>query len=1017
MSEEGNSSHPTSGAQIIIEKEKKGEVTNSHETEVHEMVLNKAQENGGKLQVHFSNLEKMDVETRKMVELATPSISKDPPVVQGPSKRKLPGVEICKDSTLLKLGPNRKKYPTLKDLQKKDWDLNVKTGTSKFSQSNLSVPIKGNAIKNRKRKKGWVVVNYTKAQAEGDREFDRNTPSQCMINNVFGKATTNGEGLMPDIRNDMQRMVILAKGPQGTIEMLIDSGADYSVISEIHWNKYFGIPMTEWKGLEIGTIHQGFSIVGEGLCNFQSNELEMEARFCIVSAEFERDFYLVSDCSGIAAGVMLAQIWDGYEHPVAFASKVLKIEQRKWHPYEQETFACLFGLRTFHHYLAYGKFYFVTDCRALAHFNTTREVSPKVTRWLGELATHSKSRFIHRPGVRLPIPDGLSRDERFQEGEPAEKTPIRSFPDKFFETATLSEIKDAMEIGRFPFMVAGNSTSINTVTSVKAESLIARVVTAQKKDKFCKEIVGFFREGVNPDQEQEIKIFLKKIQGLYASGGVVFKVPQCGERHAPLPYVPTNILRNQIMRDYHEDIRNGHPGAQRLKAKIMIDFWWASMKIDVEKFCSSCFLCKANKPQKSLVVPLQPIELMGPWEFLSLDHVGPFPRTQGGYTHVLVIIDRFTRWVELCCIKGKIGEEKGDLNAKTTAKKILKRIVFRYGVPLKVLTDGGTSFRGEFDKCLQDHKIEHVRGNAYKHNTNGMAERVMRVIEEMLRHYVNTDKNNWDDLIMSCHLAINTSLGWGPKMSPYFLNFGREADSGNQVTKLRDMDDTMGENLAEESVRREELRLTSWKEAEANNRESQEDMIQLSPRTRFDKLEIGQWVMVKRTKETLGGKLESRNTGPWEVMNIDSRNNCNLRSAGGGETQNGIHVTKMSRYIGKIPEVQEFVPSQYIDMKAILRDMPKEKAQRKWVVDMTIHLQEIAPDRKTGINPACLIKQRIEVFWTQQKARGWFKGTIVGYNTESKTFSIEYDIASEDGNRIYSESLLSTRMPVWRFLK
>jgi hypothetical protein len=31
---------------------------------------------------------------------------------------------------------------------------------------------------------------------------------------------------------------------------------------------------------------------------------------------------------------------------------------------------------------------------------------------------------------------------------------------------------------------------------------------------------------------------------------------------------------------------------------------------------------------------------------LGLDMIGPFKKSQGGYTHVLVVIDKFTKWIE-----------------------------------------------------------------------------------------------------------------------------------------------------------------------------------------------------------------------------------------------------------------------------------------------------------------------------------------------------------------------------------
>jgi hypothetical protein len=42
----------------------------------------------------------------------------------------------------------------------------------------------------------------------------------------------------------------------------------------------------------------------------------------------------------MAVRAMLAQIWDGYEHPVSYYRKELSGAQRNWHPFKQERYAC-----------------------------------------------------------------------------------------------------------------------------------------------------------------------------------------------------------------------------------------------------------------------------------------------------------------------------------------------------------------------------------------------------------------------------------------------------------------------------------------------------------------------------------------------------------------------------------------------------------------------------------------------------------------------------------------------------
>jgi transposase InsO family protein len=68
---------------------------------------------------------------------------------------------------------------------------------------------------------------------------------------------------------------------------------------------------------------------------------------------------------------------------------------------------------------------------------------------------------------------------------------------------------------------------------------------------------------------------------------------------------------------------------------------------------------------------------------LSVDSIGPLPADQFGNEHILVVIDDFTRFVELYAIK--------DVSALEAAKVLLNHLG-RYGVPTKLRSDRGSQF-------------------------------------------------------------------------------------------------------------------------------------------------------------------------------------------------------------------------------------------------------------------------------------------------------------------------------------
>jgi len=90
------------------------------------------------------------------------------------------------------------------------------------------------------------------------------------------------------------------------------------------------------------------------------------------------------------------------------------------------------------------------------------------------------------------------------------------------------------------------------------------------------------------------------------------------------------------------------------------------------------------------------------WPFVvwGLDLVGPLQKAAGGYTHLLVAIDKFSKWIEARPITNVRSEQ---------AVLFFIDIIHQFGIPNVIITDNGTQFTGK--KFLDFCDRHHIREN------------------------------------------------------------------------------------------------------------------------------------------------------------------------------------------------------------------------------------------------------------------------------------------------------------------
>ena len=174
----------------------------------------------------------------------------------------------------------------------------------------------------------------------------------------------------------------------------------------------------------------------------------------------------------------------------------------------------------------------------------------------------------------------------------------------------------------------------------------------------------------------------------------------------------------------HNEIA-GHGGVER--TLICLDKQnkhWKYMREHVKQFIRQCPFCQK---MNYLKVPIHTHPFTtasySVMERLGIDTIGPLPESENGMKYILVIIDAFTRWVELYALRDTTAEEERD---------VLIQHYGRFGCPSQVITDNGSQFLNRvLEEVTKLVGYEHVTTLAYSKEENALVERANK---EVLRH-------------------------------------------------------------------------------------------------------------------------------------------------------------------------------------------------------------------------------------------------------------------------------------------
>ena len=152
-----------------------------------------------------------------------------------------------------------------------------------------------------------------------------------------------------------------------------------------------------------------------------------------------------------------------------------------------------------------------------------------------------------------------------------------------------------------------------------------------------------------------------------------------------------------------------------------------------------------------------------------MDILGPFLESHRGNKYVLMMVDQFTRWLELQAL--------GMQDAATVAQAFFESYTVRFGVPFVIHTDQGKNFDGNFFRVFCE-LLESVKTHTtpYRPSSNNQVERYHQQVLNFLRCFLQGKQRCWDEYLPVLGMVLRATVNWSTGFTPNMLQLGREVN-------------------------------------------------------------------------------------------------------------------------------------------------------------------------------------------------------------------------------------------------
>ncbi|MGZ5510013.1 MAG: RNase H-like domain-containing protein [Nitrososphaeraceae archaeon] len=619
------------------------------------------------------------------------------------------------------------------------------------------------------------------------------------------------------------------------------------------------------------------------------------------------DYVIYCDASDYGIGAVLSQLDrnnNNKEYVVGYWSRTLSKEEIKYGITDKECAALVGALKHFYQYLYNGRKHIIyTDHISLKYLQDIKNMHGK----LGRMSLYIQQYDLeirYNPGIKHTKADVLSR----------------------LLTRNVTVINNDLNYD------SDKNKNVGTISIIATKQIgdLTDISNAQLKDPVIASLIQY----VNTNQQQlpeddtlrlEIHNILESVNinsdKLIVKDNILYnqRTINDDEIYNRIVIPDNELMKIELLKKIHNE--GGHPGEIGTMKKLNKRVWWKSLAQDTRDFVKSCDVCAKSKPTHEPIEIKNTIISQGsthekdaqtdlnnqltkfpqPFTQLVVDHT-EMPLLNNGYKHILVIIDRATRWSEAYPCK--------TLNANEYLKYLFNDWIPRYGVPTSILSDQGGAFNSDNTLDMyRAYNIQAVYSSSHSPQSHGLVERFNRTLKTLLTcmSVYEIDHNNktmsWLQLLPMAMLYYRSNVNSTTQYSPYQLVFGRECKlpidnliSNDEI--YQSATDYLATHLNKLKAAHDKVKTILQSKQEKNITNNKNNGI--NPSIIYN---IGDYVWVKEVLTK--NKLIANWNGPYKIIEDIGNNSYKLKPTFGD--RRGRPITVNYRRLKKIKDVSSLL--------------------------------------------------------------------------------------------------------------